>query len=84
VPPDGADVPVRVIPAGLTGADLPRVDLNALRVGSLWLRGCQRVRIRALPPGCVVFTELTHGGNLRHVPRATFLRTARPLGRADA
>ena len=71
--------PVRVIPAGLSGDDLPRVDLAALRVGSVWRRGCQRVRVRNVTSRYVTVTELSHGVSLhRRIPTAAFLRTARP------
>lgn len=72
-------IDVRVIPIGVSGQDLAREALAALRIGAIWRRGDQRVRIRAVAARFIIVTELSHGSALRRrIPRAHFLRTSRP------
>lgn len=78
-PANAPSVDVRVIPIGVSGQDLAREALAALRIGAIWRRGDQRVRIRGVTSRFIIVTELSHGSALqRRIPRAHFLRTSRP------
>jgi hypothetical protein len=71
--------PIRQIPRGVSGEDLVHESRRALRRGMVWLRGCQRVRIREVTPRVVTVMELDHGRAAhRRIPLDYFLRTSRP------
>ena len=69
---------VRELPPGLSGADLRENKLNHVRVGAIWLRGRQRVRIEKLMGNTVHFVELSFGNAHRRLPRGKFLQTSWP------
>ena len=69
----------RTLPPGVSGADLVAESLDKLQPGAVWLRGLQRVRIRAVTQTTVTFAELSHGwAKCRSLPRAAFLRSSSP------
>lgn len=72
------DLPVRHLPAGVTGGDLVRAKGVRLSPGQIWLRGDQRVRVTKATKESVWFLELSHGGALRRLARWMFLRYAIP------
>lgn len=70
---------IRTLPPGVSGEDLVSEARMRLKPGAVWLRGDQRVRIRAATPTTVTFCELDHGrARRRRLARIRFLRSSRP------
>ena len=71
-------LPVRHLPRGFAGEDVREEIERRLVVGSVWIRGLQRVQVLKVTPGRVTFRELSHGRATRSQPRGTFLSQGKP------